>query len=301
MSDVTEQPTSPPTAGSLLRAARQAQGLHIAALAATIKVSHRKLELLEADRLDELPDATFTRALAQTVCRALKIDAAPVLALLPAPAGPRLEQVSEGINAPFRDRPGRHEPAEWAARVSPGMWGALFLVILAAAVYLLPQDWLPRLQPLLDQVPAPAPAASAVVPVVAAPSVAPQPDATVVAQAASAPAVEPAVPPGMPAGEAVASANEPAPAPAPAASAAATAETALHLRTTAASWVVVHDARSQVLLSRIVQPGESLTLDGAVPLRVKIGNARATQVVFRGRPLDLAANTRGNVANLELR
>ena len=47
----------------------RAQGLHIAALAAAIKVAPRKLELLEADRFDELPDATFTRALAQTVCR----------------------------------------------------------------------------------------------------------------------------------------------------------------------------------------------------------------------------------------
>ena len=81
-----------PTAGRLLREARQAQGLHIAALASAIKVAPRKLELLEADRLDELPDATFTRALAQTVCRSLKIDAAPILALLPPPSGHRLEQ-----------------------------------------------------------------------------------------------------------------------------------------------------------------------------------------------------------------
>ena len=55
--------------------ARQQQGLHIAALAALIKVSQRKLELLEADRLSELPDATFARALAQTMCRSLKIPA----------------------------------------------------------------------------------------------------------------------------------------------------------------------------------------------------------------------------------
>ena len=67
----------------MLRAAREKRGLHIAALAASIKVSPRKLEALETDRYDELPDLTFTRALAQTVCRALKIDAEPVLAKLP--------------------------------------------------------------------------------------------------------------------------------------------------------------------------------------------------------------------------
>ena len=67
------------SAGRLLREAREKQGLHIAALAAAIKVAPKKLELLESDRFDALPDATFTRALAQTVCRALKIDPAPVL------------------------------------------------------------------------------------------------------------------------------------------------------------------------------------------------------------------------------
>ena len=67
----------------MLRAAREKQGLHIAALAAAIKVSPRKLDALENDRWHELPDATFTRALAQTVCRTLKVDARPVLDKLP--------------------------------------------------------------------------------------------------------------------------------------------------------------------------------------------------------------------------
>ncbi len=73
MSEPLPEPiaTASPTAGRLLREAREKQGLHIAALAAAIKVAPRKLELLEADRFDELPDATFTSALAQTVCRAL--------------------------------------------------------------------------------------------------------------------------------------------------------------------------------------------------------------------------------------
>ena len=62
MSESTPESLS---AGALLRAAREKQGLHIAALAASIKVTPRKLDALEHDRWDELPDATFTRALAQ--------------------------------------------------------------------------------------------------------------------------------------------------------------------------------------------------------------------------------------------
>ena len=70
-------------AGAMLRAARQQQGLHIAALAASIKVAPAKLEALESGRYHELLDLTFTRALAQAICRVLKIDPAPVLAQLP--------------------------------------------------------------------------------------------------------------------------------------------------------------------------------------------------------------------------
>ncbi|MDB5966089.1 MAG: hypothetical protein JWQ72_2589, partial [Polaromonas sp.] len=79
-----------PSAGSLLRRAREAAGLHIAALALALKVPVKKLEALEADRYDELSDAVFVRALAASVCRNLKIDPAPVLQRLPATATPRL-------------------------------------------------------------------------------------------------------------------------------------------------------------------------------------------------------------------
>ena len=92
--------------------------------AAAIKVTPKKLELLEADRFDALPDATFTRALAQTVCRALKIDPAPILKLLPPPLGHRLEHVGNGLNAPFRERPGLAGPARRLERhVEPGVLG----------------------------------------------------------------------------------------------------------------------------------------------------------------------------------
>ncbi|MBU7575138.1 MAG: helix-turn-helix domain-containing protein, partial [Hydrogenophaga sp.] len=57
----------------LLRAAREAAGLHIAALAAALKVPVKKLEALEAGRYSELPDLTFARALASSACRHLKV------------------------------------------------------------------------------------------------------------------------------------------------------------------------------------------------------------------------------------
>jgi cytoskeleton protein RodZ len=279
---VTGATSSSTSAGGILREARQAQGLHIAALAASIKVSQKKLEALEADRLDELPDATFTRALAQTVCRSLKIDPTPVLALLPQLTGHRLEQVAEGINAPFRDRPGRREPKDWANLASPAVWGPVLLLVAAAVIYLLPQGWLAGLPTLSPA----APAASAVSGTVSEAL----PPANVSETSTPAPAdAVPAV---------VASATVTPPD--LAASAAATV-VPLQLRTRAPSWVEVQDANSQVLISRHVRPGETVALDGPMPMRVKIGNAVATELVFRGQPLDLTASTRDNVARLELK
>ena len=58
--------------------------------------------MLEEDRLDLLPDAVFARALALAVCRHLKTDATPVLALLPGQDVSRLAVKDErGIDSPL--------------------------------------------------------------------------------------------------------------------------------------------------------------------------------------------------------
>ena len=317
MSDSPNATSPTSSAGALLRQARQAQGLHIAALAAAIKVTPRKLELLESDQFDQLPDATFTRALAQTVCRALKIDAAPVLALLPPAGGQRLEQVGSGLNAPFRDRPGRMAPSDWAFLGNPTLWIAALLVIGALAVYLLPAHWLPTaarnaigsgggaasapatvasasttISETIVAAPtgsgvasAPAPAPALEQTPVAAPS-----DAFPPAESASSPAVVAAAPVAATQPPVMDTATEP------------TAVTGvLQLRPDAQSWIEVTDARGAALISRLVEPGEAVGLDGTPPFKLKIGNAGATHVVFRGKPVELKPYVRDNVARFELK
>ena len=83
-------------------------------LAATIKVAPAKLEALEQDRYGELPNATFTRALAQSVCRSLKIDPRPVLALLPQVDAPPLEDAMGKLNTPFQERDSRADGSSLA-------------------------------------------------------------------------------------------------------------------------------------------------------------------------------------------
>mgnify|MGYP003612368917 CR=1 FL=1 len=66
----TQQGPGRASAGTLLREMREAAGVDVGLLASALKVSVQKVEALEADRLDLLPDVTFARGLASTVCRA---------------------------------------------------------------------------------------------------------------------------------------------------------------------------------------------------------------------------------------
>ncbi|MEO8081735.1 MAG: helix-turn-helix domain-containing protein [Caldimonas sp.] len=294
-------PTPGPTAGRLLREARERQGLHIAALAASIKVTPRKLELLESDRFDLLPDATFARALAQTVCRALKIDSTAVMRLLPPLAGHRLEQVGEGLNAPFRDRPGLASPLGGGAiRTGPAFWATVVVLGAAFVVYFMPG----HLPSWASSASGAASAAESVATPASAALAEPESAAPVTAATPTAP-VEPApttgAVPATPSADAtsngavapVVAGASPAPAAAPAG--------ILAVQAAAASWVEVIDGRGQVLLARVVQPGEAVGIDGPPPFKLRIGNAEGTRIVFRGQPIELAAFTRDNIARLELK
>ncbi len=144
MSEAAQEPApvEAASAGAMLRAAREAAGLHVAALAVSLKVPVRKLEALEDDRHDLLPDAVFVRALASSVCRTLKIDPQPVLERLPQTAKPRLVQDNDGINTPFRvpgdgPKPGglRQLSRPVVLSVSVLLLGALAVVFLPATLW----------------------------------------------------------------------------------------------------------------------------------------------------------------------
>jgi cytoskeleton protein RodZ len=210
--------------------------------------------------------------------------------------------MSLGLNAPFRDRPGRRVPSDLQFLKSPVVLGAAVLVVASGMLYLLPAGWLSdatqRAMTGAEQMaatPAPAPVSEA-----ASASVfeaAPAASTVVVETVQIASAASPAA---ASAPEASASVPAPALVATPAAALPAATSGALLLRTSAESWVEVIDGRGSPLLSRMLQPGETVGLDGASPLRVKIGNASATQVSFRGRAVELTP-TRDNVAKLELR
>jgi cytoskeleton protein RodZ len=312
MSDqILDQPTdssmvTPPTAGALLRKARESAGLHVAALAVSMKVPVKKLEALEADRLDLLPDAVFVRALASSVCRTLKIDPVPVLDLLPQTLTPRLGVLERGINTPFHaSGEARHHTLRDFLRkpvvllVGALLVGALALVFLpqpiepesvadASPDSVVPAEQLLLRQPMpapgdrVDATPSPLPGASALPPRV---------------QAVSAPS-EPVlanVPSTAPSANAAT-----VPAPKVLATEAASAN-GLVLRSRGEAWVEVTDANGVVRIRKTLAAGETAAVAGPMPLSVVVGRADATEVEVRGKAFSLEKIAKDNVARFEVK
>jgi cytoskeleton protein RodZ len=300
------------TAGSLIRQAREAAGLHIAALAVALKVPVKKLEALEADRLDLLPDAVFVRALASSVCRTLKIDAAQVLALLPQTGKPRLDYQHASINTPFRapsDGPG---PSLLAQVSRPAILAGLLLLLGALVLIFLPgvQPQNMAAQPAPGPLPAVALASTPALPATEPPAASTTQDkpaaesAAVAAPAAEAAPAAPAMASGTTAMPALPAAVTPALVSAsPAASAPGTTPAAGIIVFTARgeSWVEVTDAKGVVVLRRTLAAGEAAGASGALPLAAVVGRVDATQVQVRGRPFDLGPVSKDNVARFEVK
>ncbi|WAT87316.1 RodZ domain-containing protein [Delftia acidovorans] len=305
------------TAGTLLRQAREAAGLSLAGLAAALKVPAPKLEALEADDYAAFQDHVFMRALAQSVCRTLRMDSASVLALLPRTQLKSLADDRGSINATFKERSfkatgtslGRENGSRKVAII------VLLLLAAAAAVYFLPKHEGDAEEPQAGASDAAAlvqPAGTVSEPVAAQEPVAPAATTPADVPAASAPASAPAT-------SAPAAAVVPAPAStttsaapaadAPADGAAATsAATAaqtpggvLVMKANAQSWVQVKDSSGRVVLQKTLAAGESIGAEGALPLSVIIGNASGTEVRVRGELLEVAKTTRDNVARFEVK
>lgn len=310
------------TAGALLRQAREAAGMHIAALAVSLKVPVKKLEALEQDRFDLLPDAVFVRALASSVCRTLKLDAAAVLERLPQTSAPKLIYQGVGINAPFRSPGEGPGPSIWTQVSRPAVLAGLAFLLGALVLIFLPAvkndgagNKIDSDMPASASEPVkPLPAAVAMMGAGLADSAKPAVPATQVnepfaaasaAAAGTAPSPVSAVPP------ITVPLSISAPSPAPGSPASATIGTAAVSQTVPSgivtfiakgeSWVEVTDAKGVVVLRRTLTAGEVAGASGVLPMAAVVGRADATQVQVRGKAFDLNAVARDNVARFEVK
>lgn len=284
-------------AGPLVRAAREARGQSLQHLSVLLKISERRLQAFEEERWSEVGDRTFIRALAQRLCRHLGLDPQPILQSLPAPVVEPLRSIDRSAStlagslsasgamrlAPMDDR------RSGAAWFTPVRAGVAVILLAAGALALLPADtW----GPTAEQAPPAQPAPSAPSAPSAEPAQAAAPEG-----AASAPAE------GVAAAPAVVAASEPAAAsPAVQAVAAMPMSAAAGLQLTARqdTWVQVSDAKGVVLLSRLLRSGETVGVEGARPLRLRVGNAAGTEARWLGRVVPLEDVQRNNVADVEL-
>lgn len=293
----TENPQM--TGGTMLRMAREAEGLHIAALAVLLKVSVKRLEALESDRFDLLPDIVFVRALAASVCRTLKIDPAPILEMLPHTTAPILKTDSSGINTPFRTSGVGAGFIFWKQLTRPVVLAVVLLLIGVVALIFFPKathidvgnvvvptentltqnslNQSPRSDPLASENgdrtsqddPTPLPSTLAINQL---------PITSISPQSGSESSILPVVVTGVTAlnGVVVIKANKP-------------------------SWVEVVDANGVVQLRKTLVDGEAIGVSGLEPLSVVIGRADTTEVKVRGKPFDLARIAKDNVARFEVK
>ena len=288
---------APPTAGALLKAARQQAGVHLAVLSVNLKVPVRQLEALEADQHPAEQSPVFARALAASMCRQLRVDPAPILALMPMSAN-YLEphgSVRQALAAPVELGRVRRASVDVPSKA---WWAAGAMMVLIAVLIWAPHpsqwSWL-----------------HAVTAAVAPPESKPEPVtniATAAAEAAPQNATKindpsltvgqggqvllPLVIPGT--------AGMPATASVPALTSAAPVPELL-FNAINTSWIEVRDSQNQLLWNGVLNTGDSKRLQAPQPVSVVVGRADAIQVSFKDQPVDLNPHTKVNVARFEVK
>lgn len=290
------------SAGTMLRNAREAEGVHISALAVSLKVPVKKLEALEADLFDLLPDAVFTRALAASVCRTLKIDPTSILERLPNTERPHLKTDESGINAPFRTTGNGTGMLILRQLSKPFVAAVLVLLLGVIAMFFLPStpfteialsakpDAPNSLFPSVTVEDAPKTGKPARTEEMSQTEQITSTSSSLVSTQQVTPAVSIAAPkdsgvnvpatvvqgPGVAAGLVVFTAR-------------------------GSSWIEVVDSQGAVQMRKTIQSGEVIAASGVLPLTVVVGRADTTDVQVRGKPFDLTRVSKDNVARFEVK
>ncbi|MBH0032156.1 MULTISPECIES: RodZ domain-containing protein [unclassified Pseudoalteromonas] len=84
----TQTQSEQPTVGQILKNHREQANVSIATIAAPLKLSELQIKRLENDEFALLGPITFVKGYIKNYCRELKVDSAPILAMMPAPPEP---------------------------------------------------------------------------------------------------------------------------------------------------------------------------------------------------------------------
>lgn len=293
------------TAGSKLKAAREAAGLSLDAVAQQLKLAPRQVRALEDDDWQRLPGRTFVRGFSRNYARFVRLDPDAVLALLPGPdATPALERPALAASR----RPMGEIPIERISKPSALRWLiplVLVAIVAGIAYYELSRSKLHVFPDMMSSVVSRQPAVSPATP-----------PATAMATPSTSGTATSVLPnPMARASPASPATNEPTnsamvrPAPAtvgapgaqtPAAGTPAP-EASLVLTFRGTSWVEVKDANGRVVVQMTGGSGMTQTVSAAPPIELALGNAPDVDVTFRGQRLDLSPYIRAGVARVALK
>lgn len=290
--------------GAYLAARRQALDWSIEQVADQIKLAPRQVLAIECDDYAALPSMVVTRGFIRSYAKCLKMDAAPLLAMLRSDAAPKINAIPLRRAIPVNFSEGRF-PLMGNRNSVFSKWsiGVIFLILLLFSALLSQRmGWLPDLSK-----------------VTVASSINNR-DKTIPGEIASAPekevkaprpevrkddvAIPPVVMPVL--ASAPAPAPEPEPGGAPVVAVSATPndvaeKNQLVLQAHQDSWIELKRANKSVAFSRILKAGEVEKFEMNEPVLLIIGNVAGVKVTLRGEPFNVKAGVNGNVARINLK
>jgi cytoskeleton protein RodZ len=304
--------------GATLRAAREQKGLSVIDIHARLRISERQIHALENDDFSMLPEPTIARGFIRNYAKFLEIDAEPLLAAYRAQT-PAEEQ--KNISIPSANIPiTQSRTTDWKKYIY-----ASALVLLGAGVWLLyDENLLPNIPDFhlnstssevssnnaesLPQAALPAAERESAAAQTPAPGEAfALPPEQVTEPASAAPAAEPqtsaATVPTAPAAQPAPAAPAVTPAPTVSSADSATSSVALHkvrLQFTEDSWVSIVDRHGKEIFNKTKRAGSEDAVEGEPPLKVTIGNAAGSQLIYDDKPVDTAPYNRLNVVRITL-
>jgi cytoskeleton protein RodZ len=283
----TARPIGP---GSQLRQARLDLKLAPEDVAHILHLSTRQIVALEDDDYEKLPGPTYVRGYLRGYAQLLGLSAEPVVDAYNRLVATK-KPVDLGKLGPKPEIRSDHQLIKLATVA------VIVIVLGLSAVWWQEQERPPPRTQTLGQTPAMeepvAEESSSTVPADV------RPDATLptVPVPDTARATAPVKPP-VPATDPLIAAGPVAATQTPAAAAAPRGR--MVVRTEVESWADIRDASGNRLLYEVIPAGRTVSVEGATPLSVFLGNANGVKVEFNNQPVDVARYKRGDIARFTL-
>ena len=303
--EASEPPPPPPpppaTLGEQLRAARLSQDLTVEQLSTELRIEAKQLHALEQNRFEQIGVPVFVKGYLKQYGLRLGLNTADLLALYHKQTTLADVEVQPSRTITLRDE---RQITSWVIAAI-----VLLAVIAGLAVWLWNGGTFEALLPA-GNTPAPA-AEAAATPVQAAPvraqqapeRPAPAPEQRPVPLGDAAPVVESATPdaPSPDTAPDVTVAPDEGDEPPSDAPADPTATVALQLVFDAESWAEITDARGERLLFGLNTAGRDVTVRGAPPFSMVLGNADSVRLTVDGAPYTIPTTGRqGNLARFSV-